>query len=110
MKKKWIAGALALVLTATTVFAAAPVTASAAGNGESGRGTGTTYYVSSVDGDDSNNGMSEDQAFETLDKINEITLGPGDEVVFLFGSFFEDLALHIKGSGWVVAPLIVSTL
>ena len=109
MKKKWIAGALALVLTATTVFAAAPVTASAAGNGESGRGTGTTYYVSSVDGDDSNNGMSEDQAFETLDKINEITLGPGDEVLLEKGSVFGDQALHIKGSGSEEAPIIVST-
>ena len=101
MKRKWIAGALALALTATTIFAAAPSAVAAAGDGENdhGIGSGTTYYVSSENGSDSNGGKSESQAFQTLDKINEITLQPGDRVLLENGSVFEDQYLHIKGSG-----------
>ena len=101
MKRKWIAGALALALTATTVFAAAPATASAAGDGENdhGIGSGTTYYVSSENGNDENSGTSEDQAFKTLAKINEITLEPGDRVLLEKGSVFNNQYLHIKVSG-----------
>ena len=111
MKRKWIAGALALALAATTVLTAVPATASAAGDGESshGIGTGTTYYVSSVDGDDSNTGKSENEAFQTLDKINEITLQPGDRVLLERGSVFEDQYLHIKGSGSEDAYIEIST-
>ena len=89
------------MLTATTVFAAVPSTVSAAGDGDSdhGIGSGTTYYVSSENGDDSNSGTSEGQAFETLDKINEITLKPGDRVLLEKGSVFNNQYLHIKGSG-----------
>lgn len=111
MKRKWIAGALALALTATTVFAAAPATASAAGDGENdhGIGSGTTYYVSSENGNDENSGTSEDQAFKTLDKINEITLKPGDRVLLEKGSVFNNQYLHIKGSGTEDQYIEVST-
>ena len=111
MKRKWIAGTLALMLTATTVFAAVPSTVSAAGDGESdhGIGSGTTYYVSSENGDDSNSGTSEGQAFETLDKINEITLKPGDRVLLEKGSVFNNQYLHIKGSGTEDQYIEVST-
>ena len=111
MKRKWIAGALALALTATTVFAAAPATASAAGDGENdhGIGFGTTYYVSSENGNDENSGTSEGQAFKTLDKINEITLKPGDRVLLEKGSVFNDQYLHIKGSGTEDQYIEVST-
>ena len=111
MKRKWIAGTLALMLTATTVFAAVPSTVSAASDGESdhGIGSGTTYYVSSENGDDSNSGTSEGQAFETLDKINEITLKPGDRVLLEKGSVFNNQYLHIKGSGTEDQYIEVST-
>ncbi len=111
MKRKWIAGALALALTATTIFAAAPSAVAAAGDGENdhGIGSGTTYYVSSENGSDSNGGKSESQAFQTLDKINEITLQPGDRVLLENGSVFEDQYLHIKGSGTEEAYIEIST-
>lgn len=110
MKRKWIAGPLALALTVTTVFAAAPSTA-AAGDGENdhGIGSGTTYYVSSENGSDSNSGTSENQAFQTMDRINEITLQPGDRVLLEYGSVFEDQYLHIKGSGTEEAYIEIST-
>ena len=70
--------------------------------------TGTTYYVSSNNGDDNNDGKSEIQAFKTLDKINEITLGPGDSVLLETDSVFNEQFLHVKGSGSEVAPIIIS--
>ena len=43
----------------------------------------TTYFVSSLNGNDENDGLSESTAFKSLNKINEIELAPGDKV-FLF--------------------------
>ncbi len=42
---------------------------------------GMTYYVSSSTGDDSNNGLSENNPFATIGKANSLALQPGD---FLF--------------------------
>lgn len=103
MKKKVLSGLLALALVVTSGASLIPAYTAEAEE------LGTTYYVSSIDGDDSNDGLSEDKAFATLDKINEITLQPGDEVLLEKGSVFEDQALHIKGSGSEEAPIIVST-
>ena len=103
MKKKVLSGLLALALVVSSGASMIPTYTAEAEE------PGTTYYVSSIDGDDSNDGLSEDKAFATLDKINEITLQPGDEVLLEKGSVFEDQALHIKGSGSEEAPIIVST-
>ena len=75
MKKKVLSGLLALALVVTSGASMIPAYTAEAEE------LGTTYYVSSIDGDDSNDGLSEDKAFATLDKINEITLQPGDEVL-----------------------------
>ena len=40
----------------------------------------TTYFVSSLNGNDENDGLSESTAFKSLNKINEIELAPGDKV------------------------------
>ena len=45
---------------------------------------GTSYFVS-ADGDDSNNGKSEDTPWATLDKVNSADLKPGDGVFFRRG-------------------------
>lgn len=70
---------------------------------------GTTYYVSSSKGDDSNDGTSESKPFKTLEKINKLTLKPGDQVLLEKGSVFNDQYLHLKGSGSAEAPIKVST-
>ena len=57
---------------------------------------GTTYYVSSSKGDDSNDGTSESKPFKTLEKINKLTLKPGDQVLLEKGSVFNDQYLHLK--------------
>ena len=70
---------------------------------------GTTYYVSTLTGKDTNNGTSEDTPFYSLSKINEITLQPGDKVLLERGSVFDYQYLHLKGSGSAENPIIVGT-
>ena len=70
---------------------------------------GTTYYVSSFTGSDDNDGTSEAKAFKTLHKINELTLGPNDQVLLQCGSVFNDQFIHVKGSGSEGAPIIISS-
>lgn len=73
MRKKWASRLLAMMLTGVTVVSMMP--ANIAHAEEADGQQGTTYYVSSQNGDDANDGTSEKKAFKTLDKINEITLG-----------------------------------
>lgn len=89
MKKKWMSGALALLLAGTTVASMVPaVTVNAEGQDTA---TGTTYYVDSKSGSDSNDGTSESKAFKTLDKVNALNLEPGDTVLLK-----RDLCLKIR--------------
>ena len=90
MKKRWMSGTLALLLAGTTVASMMPaVSVKAEGN----TATGTTYYVDSNGGNDSNEGTSEGKAFQTLEKVNTLDLEPGDTVLLKRGSVFEDQAL-----------------
>ena len=57
MKKKWMSGALALLLAGTTVASMVPAVAVNAEGQDTA--TGTTYYVDSKSGSDSNDGTSE---------------------------------------------------
>lgn len=59
----------------------------------------TTYYVSSRSGDDKNSGLSESAPFLTLEKIEKISLMPGDKVLLERGSVFENQFLHLKNCG-----------
>lgn len=108
MKKRWMSGTLALLLAGTTVASMMPaVSVKAEGNTVNG----TTYYVDSKGGDDSNDGTAEGKAFRTLDKVNALDLEPGDTVLLKKGSVFEDQALTFtkEDSGTAEAPVKVST-
>ena len=108
MKKRWMSGTLALLLAGTTVASMMPaVSVKAEGN----TATGTTYYVDSNGGNDSNEGTSEGKAFRTLDKVNALDLEPGNTVLLKKGSVFEDQALKFtkKDSGTAEAPVKIST-
>ena len=67
----------------------------------------TTYYVSSLNGSDSNGGTAADEAFKTLGAINGIELIPGDRVLLEKGSVFENEFLHIKNCGDINGEKIV---
>lgn len=58
-----------------------------------------TYYISSLNGNDANDGHSMATAFRSLDRINSIRLNPGDKVLLECGSAFEDQALQIRDGG-----------
>ena len=77
---------------------------------EGNTATGTTYYVDSNGGKDSNDGTAENKAFQTLDKVNELNLEPGDTVLLKKGSVFEDQALKFtkEDSGTAEAPVRIS--
>ena len=103
MKKRWMSGVLALILAGTSAAALAPAYKVQAET------QGTTYYVSSKNGDDANSGTSKEEAYQTLSQINKLTLEPGDQVLLEKGSVFEDQWLHVQGSGSEEAPIIIST-
>ena len=64
MRKTWAGKLLAMVLTGVTVMGTMPAYAVFAEEAQQG----TTYYVSSENGDDANDGTSEKKAFKSLDK------------------------------------------
>ena len=64
-----------------------------------------TYYVSQIDGNDTNDGLSKSSAFATLFAINRLTLQPGDRVLLARGSVFEGQFLQIKDSGTKESPI-----
>ena len=99
---------LALALAGTTVASMVPTVPV---NAKEHAATGTTYYVDSKDGNDSNAGTSESKAFKTLDKVNDLNLEPGDNVLLKKGSVFEDQALKFtkEDSGTAEAPVKIST-
>lgn len=53
------------------------------------KGNGKTYYVSG-EGNDSNNGLSKDKAFRTLQKAADLT-NPGDTVLVMNGTYTKTL-------------------
>lgn len=111
MKKKWMSGALALLLAGTTVASMTPAVAvNAEGQNTA---TGTTYYVDSENGnaDENATGTSKDDAFKTLAQVNAVNLEPGDQVLFKKGSVFNGQALHFTkvDSGSATAKVIIST-
>ena len=108
MKKKWMSRTLALALAGTTVASMMPTVPV---NAKESAATGTTYYVDSKGGNDSNDGTSESKAFKTLDKVNGLNLEPGDTVLLKKGSVFEDQALKFtkEDSGTAEVPVKVST-
>lgn len=54
--------------------------------------TGTSYFVS-ADGDDNNDGISEETPWASLDKVNTTELQPGDGVFFRRGDIWRGEAL-----------------
>ncbi len=64
-----------------------------------------TYYVSSSQGDDDNDGLSESAPFATIHKVNGLDLDPGDQVLFKCGDTWQAQQLVISKSGSESAPI-----
>ena len=59
---------------------------------------GTTYHVDSLTGDDSNSGLGPAEAWQSLNKVNSNTYGPGDRILFKSGTRYRG-QLAPRGSG-----------
>ena len=59
--------------------------------------TGKSYYVSNS-GNDSNDGLSPETAWATVDKVNQTGLNPGDGVFFKRGDVFREYVLNCQKS------------
>lgn len=96
-----------LLSAALTLTLAAPAlpTASAAES----RTTGNTYYVSTVRGSDSYDGLSAEKPWYSLGKINDLDLDPGDQVLLERGSVFENgyLQFDKDDQGSAEAPILI---
>lgn len=62
-------------------------------------GRGTTYYVSSSTGSDSNDGKSPEKPFKTVEPVNNLSLQAGDNILFKRGDTFTGAHLAPMGSG-----------
>ncbi|MGN0329632.1 MAG: fibronectin type III domain-containing protein, partial [Kineothrix sp.] len=108
--RKLLSGLMAALLLLQPVAADAAVSYMTEGNGvisqpdnaESGR----EYYFSSVNGNDSNDG-SREQPFQSLTKIDTLTLQPGDKLLLERGSVFNDQYIHLQNVGDIEGNPIV---
>lgn len=68
----------------------------------------TDYYVNSITGNDNNNGKSEAQAWQSLDKVSNARLKPGDHVLLAKGQEFTGTIEweYIKGKR--SKPIVIS--
>jgi hypothetical protein len=70
--------------------------------------TANTYYVNAVDGVDSNDGRSPETAWQTISKVNQTPLGPGDCVFFKRGQVWrEELSIYFL-DGTANNPIVFS--
>jgi hypothetical protein len=65
----------------------------------------TTYYFSSSAGNDNNDGTSQESAFQTIAKLNVLTLSPGDQILFKKEDTFIG-EIIVNYSGAENAPII----
>lgn len=71
-------------------------------------GAGTTYYVSSSDGKDTNNGLTENSPLQTLTAASSLpNLAAGDNILFKRGDTFTG-KLVITKSGSQTAPITIA--
>lgn len=58
----------------------------------------TSYYVDDISGDDRNTGTSKHKAFQSIEKINQLNLLPGDSILFRRGGKWTG-TLRPQGNG-----------
>ena len=67
------------------------------------------YYVDSINGNDTNDGLSENSAFASLFAVNRLALKPGDHILLACGSVFEKQFLQIRDSGTKQMPIVIGS-
>jgi hypothetical protein len=69
----------------------------------------TDYYVNALSGKDDQSGTSPEQAFKSIDKINETTLKPGDRVFFAAGHEFKGELRLVGLAGQPAKGILISS-
>lgn len=69
---------------------------------------GKTYYISSSEGNDSSDGMSETSAWKSFKNINNLVLKAGDSVLLKRGDEWNE-RLEILGQGTAESPVLISS-
>ncbi len=65
-----------------------------------------SFYVSSSEGNDENDGLSIQTPFKTLDKLNSLIFNQGDSIFFKSGDSWQGM-FWIKGSGVSTNPIVI---
>jgi hypothetical protein len=69
---------------------------------------GAAYYVDCENGRDSNGGVSPATAWQTVDRANQHTYGPGDSILLKRSCSWHGLGFKASGNGTVAAPIVVA--
>ena len=64
------------------------------------------YYVSSSQGSDMNNGLSNQTPFQSLEKLNSMQFDAGDTIYFKSGDYWEGM-FWLSGSGSLNQPIVI---
>ena len=97
--KKFCAGLLAALLAVQPL--AQPVTAQAAettGDSTQTETSGDKYYFSTLHEDSGEDG-SKENPYKSLEKLDELDIEPGDQILLERGSVFEDQYIHLEDKG-----------
>jgi hypothetical protein len=90
---------LFLICMAVLCFGLLPI-----GNIQVAKALGTTYYVDSAGGSDSNDGLSPSTAWQHLSKVNAKTFAAGDSILLKAGGSWTE-QLYPKGNGASGSPI-----
>ncbi len=108
--RRWKSAAsliLAAVLTAGSVNVAFPVSVQAAAVGEA-RDAATVYYIDAANGNDANNGTSENTAWKSFANVEKLSLTAGQKVLLKAGCTWNEEKLMIKDAkGTAENPVVL---
>lgn len=108
MKRKWLS-IWVLIFFSFSLFpeASASAAAAAAQTGTAdAQATGVTYFVNATNGDDANDGITEQTAWKSLEKVNSVTFQPGDKILLKAGERWTG-SLQPLGSGTEGNPIVL---
>jgi len=67
-----------------------------------------TYYVDCQNGNDSNEGMTPLSAWQTIDRANQTSYGPGDSILLKRGCAWHGAGFRAQGNGSVPLPITLA--
>lgn len=95
---------LSLLLALAVVFSAIPASALAVPDT-----VGTTYYISSSEGNNSNDGLSPGAPWADFTNVNSKVFSPGDQILLKRGDVWNQLFQPAGGDGTEENPIVISS-